>query len=301
MTIDHQLRAQLVTACEERGINPAGARLLHNYSNAIFHLPAEGALVRITVGAADIDRVRLTQTVTSWLARTHRFPATAPYRTIEPVGLPDGAAASFWEYHHQPEALTYSSADLAALLRCLHRIDDSDRPAGIEAWLPLTSLEAALAEGVPESVLPVEELLWLKEEITAIREDLSRVDWELTPGLIHGDAWAGNLLADSQSNSLLLGDWDWVSIGPREVDLVPTWHAARRYGRDAEWARRFAEAYGYDLAASPGFETLMRMRDFMQLTGPLRHSATQPRYLQALRQRLEGIRVGDREGQWKTM
>ena len=82
---------------------------------------------------------------------------------------------------------------------------------------------------------------------------------------------------------------------------MPAWHAARRYGRDATWTRQFADTYGYDLGASPGFETLMRMRDFMQLTGPLRHSATRPRYLEALRQRLNGIRSGDHIEQWKTM
>ena len=152
-----------------------------------------------------------------------------------------------------------------------------------------------------ETVLPPEDVAWLKQEIIAVRKELSAVQWDLPSGLVHGDAWAGNLLADSRSAGLLLGDWDWVSIGPREVDLVPTWHAARRYGRDAAWTDRFASTYGYDLATSPGFETLMRMRDFVQLTGPLRHSATQPRYLQALRQRLDGIRSGDREEQWKTM
>lgn len=301
MTTDHHLHAQLVTACEQRGVDPAGARLLHNYSNAIFHLPAQDALVRITVGAADYDQVRLTQIITGWLARTHRFPATAPYKSVEPVRLEGGTVASFWEYHQQPETLTYTSADLADLLRRLHCVDDSGRPSGIREWHPLRSLETALADDIPESVLSAEDLLWLRQEIATVRKELSEIDWELTPGLIHGDAWAGNLLADSSSRGLLLGDWDWVSIGPREVDLVPTWHAARRYGRDATWTRQFADTYGYDLGASPGFETLMRMRDFMQLTGPLRHSATQPRYLEALRQRLNGIRSGDRVEPWKTM
>ena len=301
MTTDHQLHAQLVAACEHRGINPAGARLLHHYSNAIFHLPAQDALVRITVGPADHDRVRLTQTVTAWLARTHDFPATAPYRTVEPVRLDSGAVASFWEYHRQPETLTYTSEDLARLLRRLHDINDADQPTGLDNWQPLASLETALADDIPEAVLPAEELTWLKQEIATVRKELSEITWELPPGLIHGDAWAGNLLADSRSSGLLLGDWDWVSIGPREVDLVPTWHAARRYGRDTAWTGAFAATYGYELSDSPGFETLMRMRDFMQLTGPLRHSAAQPRYLDALRQRLEGIRSGDRAGHWRTM
>jgi thiamine kinase-like enzyme len=301
VTTDHQLHAQLIAACEHRGIDPTGARLLHHYSNAIFHLPSQDALVRITVGTADIDRVQLTQTVTAWLAHSHRFPATAPYRSIEPVRLDGGVVASFWEFHRQPEMLVYDSADLAGLLRRLHDIDDTDQPTGLSEWHPLTSLEAALSDDLPESVLLAEELLWLKQEIATVRKELSDIAWELPSGLIHGDAWAGNLLADSHSAGLLLGDWDWVSLGPREVDLVPTWHAARRYGRDRSWTRHFADVYGYDLAASPGFETLLRMRDFMQLTGPLRHAATQPRYRQALRQRLDGIRSGDREEQWKTM
>ncbi|GAA2001273.1 aminoglycoside phosphotransferase family protein [Catenulispora subtropica] len=301
MRIDHLLQTKLESACGLRGINPAGARLLHNYSNTIFHLPADDVLVRITVGPADIERVRLTQAVTGWLARTHDFPATAPYRAVEPVRLADGAVASFWEYHQQPQQLEYTSADLAALLRRLHQIDDNGQPSGIGSWQPLTSLETALAENIPDTVLPADDLIWLKQEITAVREELADVRWELPYGLIHGDAWAGNLLARDRSTALLLGDWDWVSIGPREVDLVPTWHAARRYGRDTAWTQAFAETYDYELSDSPGFETLMRMRDFMQLTGPLRHSATQPRYRDALRQRLDGIRSGDRAGHWRTM
>ena len=301
MTMDHQLHARLVSACSLSGLDPAGARLLHNYSNAIIRLPAEDALVRITVGPADLHRVRLTQDITAWLARSCRFPATAPFRNVEAVVVDGGAVASFWEYHRQPAILDYTSADLAGLLLELHRTGSDGRPGGLPQWQALTSLEAALEDGVPETVLPPEELAWLKDEIAVVRAELSTVDWDLPAGLIHGDAWAGNLLADGHAPRLLLGDWDWVSSGPREVDLVPTWHAARRYGRDSAWTSRFAETYGYDLSISPGFETLMHMRDLVQLTGPLRHSATQPRYLQALRQRIEGIRSGDREEQWKTM
>src|SRR5206468_3056375 len=110
---DHQLQARLQSACAHSGLDPAGARLLHHYSNAIFHLPAADALVRITVGPADLERVRLTQDVTAWLARTHHFPATAPYGSVQAVQVDGGAVASFWEYHPQPARLAYTSADLA--------------------------------------------------------------------------------------------------------------------------------------------------------------------------------------------
>jgi hypothetical protein len=93
------------------------------------------------------------------------------------------------------------------------------------------------------------------------------------------------------------------------ISCVPTWHAARRYGRDA-WKSLFGYEYRYDLAEhrydladSPGYEPLMRMRDMMQLTGPgpLLRAGTDQRYFAFLRQRLAGIRTGGRTAQWLTL
>lgn len=301
MTNDRELQAQLAAACASADIDPTGARLIHHYSNAIYHLPAVDAIVRITVGPADLQQVQLTQAVTSWLVQSHQFPATAPLGTIDPVALDSGSVASFWEFHQQPADLKYSSTDLASLLHRLHAIDGDAIPVYLPPWIPLTSLESALTEAVPEAVLSRGEVVWLKQEIVEVREQLATVEWQLPPGLVHGDAWAGNLLADSRLGGLLLGDWDWVSNGPREVDLVPTWHATRRYGRDTAWKDAFAIEYGYDLADSPGYEALMHMRDMMQLTGPLRRASADQRYFTFLRQRLLGIRVGDRTSQWQTL
>ena len=43
--------------------------------------------------------------------------------------------------------------------------------------------------------------------------------------MIHGDAWWGNLLRDG--DRVVLADWDNVSTGPREIDLIPTLQAPR--------------------------------------------------------------------------
>jgi hypothetical protein len=100
---------------------------------------------------------------------------------------------------------------------------------------------------------------------------------------------------------VILTDWDWVSHGPREVDLIPTWHAARRYGRGPAWAAAFVDRYGYDLATWPGFPILMRMRDLVQITGPLRRARDSDRHRQALRQRVEGVRTGDTDCVWTML
>nr|WP_280218565.1 phosphotransferase [Nocardia neocaledoniensis] len=114
------------------------------------------------------------------------------------------------------------------------------------------------------------------------RIEFTAATWPLGHGLIHGDAWAGNLLWDTTRpphTQALLGDWDWAGIGPRKVDLIPTWHAAIRYGRDQAWVNDFIDTYRYDLTDYPdGYHLLRRMRDLVQLSGPLRRSSTSPQH-----------------------
>lgn len=167
---------------------------------------------------------------------------------------------------------------------------------------PLASLETALHEPAADRLRPGEQE-WLLDQVGLVRHEISRLHWPLEPGLIHGDAWAGNLLHDHVAgpDAVVLGDWDWVSHGPREIDLIPTWHAAIRYGRGPNWVRAFTDHYGYDLATSPGFDILMRMRDLVQITGPLRRATHAPAYHAALRQRLDAIRTGDTSTTWAAL
>jgi beta-phosphoglucomutase-like phosphatase (HAD superfamily) len=62
-------------------------------------------------------------------------------------------------------------------------------------------------------------------------------------------------------------------------------------GRGAPCARQFADTYGYDLGACEGYQTLLAMRDLVQLTGPIRRAEAAPQYRQALRQRLDSLRA----------
>lgn len=58
----------------------------------------------------------------------------------------------------------------------------------------------------------------------------ARLDFPLGYGWIHGDAYPGNTLWDS--DEALLADWDEVGTGPRELDLVNT-HQGARFGDPA--------------------------------------------------------------------
>ncbi|WP_412540239.1 phosphotransferase [Longispora sp. K20-0274] len=294
------LRHALETACAARGLSVSGATLMHHYSNAVYHLPAERAAARVTHGG-DIERACQVQAVVGWLNEHAAVAVTAPLPGAEAVAIDGTTTVSFWEYYPQPDGgPDFTSAHLAGVLRDLHGI--TDVPFELERWRPLASLAAALEEAVHTQALPADELSWLTGLVADVRNRVTALDSPLGHGVIHGDAWAGNLLWNTAAgpDATVLGDWDWVSIGPREVDLVPTWHAARRYGRGREWTDDFARVYGHDLAGWDGFETLLLMRDLMQITGPLRRVRDSPVFAEVLRERLSGVRAGT-SGGWRGL
>ena len=290
------LREALVSVCEQRDLPHSGARLLHHYSNAVFLLAPVGVVVRLTTSQRTSRTIGTSQATVTRLVHEHGFSATEPLDDVPPVRLLSGVTASFWRYYPQPDGTRpFEAADLAGLLRQLHAVAGLD--AGLPSWEPLGSLRGELARDEPLHGLSNGEAAWLRGAAGDIVQEMSEQEWPLGTGLIHGDAWAGNLLWNG--NQPILGDWDSVAVGPREIDLVPTWHAAVRYGRD--WVRDFVDVYGHDLASNPTFDLLLRMRDLVQLTGPLKRAAESPQHRAVLRQRFEAIRAGDRAERWVAL
>lgn len=295
-----ELRHTLEQACAERGLSTVDARLIHRYSNAVYHLPAEAAVARITSGS--LTQTQLAHNLTAWLIDRHGVAATAPLTDAPPVQATEGAVVSFWLYYPQPDGEPApTSIHLARVLRCLHDVEDV--PYELETWQPLTSLSAALADPAAVANLADDEHQWLTSYVAEVRAQVLALDFPLGHGVIHGDAWAGNLLWDTTSgtDAVVIGDWDWTSYGPREVDLIPTWHAAIRYGKGMAWANDFAQVYGYDLVRWDGFPVLFAMRDLVQLTGPLRRAGERPEFRAVLRERLDGIRGRDFQAVWRGL
>jgi hypothetical protein len=288
-------------ACAAANLDARGARLLHHSTNAVYHLPAENAVARVTIAPDAAVRIPRVVAAARWLVGDHHFPATRPLPGAEPVIREPDTVVSFWIYYPPPEPVEpLTSTHLAALLRTLHQIEAAPP---LPAWVPLASLSGTIADPALSASLTGDERHWLQDRIEHLLDELANLDWPLGVGIIHGDAWAGNLLPapGTPPVNAVLGDWDWVSMGPREVDLIPTWHAATRYGKGAAWSEAFAHRYGYDLACWEGFRTVMDMRDLVQLTGPLRRAGASPRHRAALRQRLRSLRAGDTTARWVAL
>lgn len=287
-------------ACRTRRLSARGARLLHHYNNAVFHLPEERAVARVNIGRP--VREPLKQTAARELVHRYGIAATKPLGGIQPVVSDATTCVSFWVFYPQPDpSPLLTSVHLASILRKLHDIDHL--ATGLDTWQPLWSLTSVLSDPAYLANLPAEDRDWLPRYVVDVREQVSALESPLGHGVVHGDAWAGNLLWDTVSGATaaVLGDWDSVSIGPREIDLIPTWHAAVRYGKGPEWADAFARVYGVDLRAWDGYQTLLRMRDLAQLSGPIRRAKDNPVFAQVLHERITGIRDGDHAAVWRAL
>lgn len=277
-------------------------QLLHHYSNAVVLLPGEGAVARVATGRHDVAQIKRAQDVTRWLGDQHSFPVTRPLPGVDLVQLDATTTVSFWVYYPQPSPpQPLNSAHLGRLLADLHAIPDP--PGDLPPWVPLASLDHALGDDTASLALDNADRAWLLRRIDEVRDELATLDWPLGHGLIHGDAWVGNLLCAPAAThgGAVLGDWDRVAHGPREVDLIPTWHAARRYGKGPAWTRDFIHRYGHDLAGWSGFRALLAMRDLVQVSGPLRRAPHSPPHARVLRQRVAGLRAGDTTTVWTAL
>jgi aminoglycoside phosphotransferase (APT) family kinase protein len=287
-----EARSVLSNACRRVGLDASDAELLRLRSNAVFLLPRAAVVVRIATSPSAPQRLPAVLAATRWLSE-RGFP------TVVPVDLPQplqegGRTVTFWRYVPGGRERA-STRDLARLLRALH---DEPMPAlGLPALTdPLAGLRRTLDDS--RGVLADDERAWLTArvaDLTLAWEQLGLAD---RPVLLHGDTWIDNVLHAADDRVLLL-DWDHVCVGPREWDLLPTYHGRRRFGLTDQDVDEFADAYGSDLRHSPGYPTLMTIRDFYAIGIHIRNAAGDAFSRRELKVRLDSLLTEDVSVQWR--
>ncbi|RBQ13866.1 aminoglycoside phosphotransferase family protein [Spongiactinospora rosea] len=281
--------AALQRACRAAGLDPAGARLMRSFASTVYHLPEEGVVVRLAEPTpGKYDRLVASLRVTRWLAE-RGYPATRPLDVKQPVAE-EGFLVTFW-HHEEDEGDRHDPAALGPMLRRLH--DLPPVPFELPVYDPFGPVRTAIAAC---RVLGVGDRGWLLDRCSALAETYyERLRFTLPYGLIHGDAHRGNLIR--ASGRLLLCDWDSVSAGPREIDLVPTLQGAR-FGYTAAQRAEFCRSYGHDVREWEGYAVLRDMRELRTLTAVLRNAHRDPATADILSFRLASLRAGD-DRQWQ--
>jgi len=281
-------------ACRQVGLGTRNARLIRLGSNAVFRL-TDSVVVRIARHDAGIVCGRRTVAVARWL-ESQDYPAARVLRFEQPLTI-DGHAVTFWEAVSPIGNEWATLPQIAALLVKLHKLEP---PPGLSLpeVAPFARAEARIASS---AWLTPENRGVLTDMLTGLRERYARLDWELTTGVIHGDATAGNALRNRDGRAVLV-DLDNFAIGHREWDLVLSaaysdsfgWHTRKEYAE-------FARAYGYDIMRWPGYPTLRELSEFLMVTWVVTKAGESERAAAEARKRIASLRTGASRRDWDPL
>ncbi|GIM94405.1 aminoglycoside phosphotransferase family protein [Paractinoplanes toevensis] len=298
-----ELARGLAAVRQRAGLTAGDARLMRFTINAVYHL--DSRVIRLARGEVAQQRAEKVVAGMGLLSR-HDVPAVELVDDIaQPVAVNDWVA-TVW--HYLPHSTVRPEpVELAAPLFRLHSI--AEKPGFLPAWTPIETARRRLesvcklsGEGMVFTKnwsrtrvgVPLDELLeTLRSRCDDLEGRVNETIWELRPGVIHGDAHVGNLLAGR------LCDFDSLALGPREWDLVPLAHSVVRFGDPVKPYENFAAAYGFDLSSSALWPLLRDVRELQLVTSVLDRLFGRPEVADTLSHRLRTYLAGDQHAVWR--
>jgi hypothetical protein len=273
------------------GLDVHGVELIKFTNNAVLRLPTAGVVLRIAgssvIGARVDHVVRAARLFTQ-----HQVSTVRLWPGGESPVVIRGHEITIWD--DVPTLRDPGPDDLARLLLSVHAISVASEELPI--WDPIAGIRRriATADGVDADVLR-----FLAAECDQVAEqllDLENVDPLLPRGLLHGDAFLGNVIVGPAGP--VLCDFDSTSWGPREWDLIPVAVGARRFDYGGDLQRRLAAGYGVDVTTWKGFRPLCRLRELQLVTSVLPVLKANPRLRAQWRVRLSSLRRHDEDARW---
>lgn len=281
--------ATLRDAVRSVGLDAHDAHRVWQHATLVYLLPAEQIIARMKQGNEASVAAERAVAVTRWLC-AQGFPATEPADVEQPVRL-DNYVVTFWWYYPQKKRQSPEPFHLGALLRQLHQFPPP--PIELPVYQPLAKFAAVTQAS---GSLTADDREWLLAQRATLLDTYHQLNFPLGVGHIHGDAYPGNVLWNGDRP--MLGDWDETALGPRELDLANT-HQGVRFGRTARQLSAFNAAYGYDVTAWAGFQTLRAIRDLHTLSPHIRladHGDEQA--ADQMRHRIRTLRQGKTTTLW---
>jgi aminoglycoside phosphotransferase (APT) family kinase protein len=114
----------------------------------------------------------------------------------------------------------------------------------------------------------------------------------LDRGVVHGDAWQGNVVVPHRGGRPVLLDLDHVAVGPQEWDLVPIAVDHTDFARISvqEYEKFVDAAGGTDVTSSPAFVVLAAITEIRWTAFTVRKAATDDRFVDEVHHRIRCLR-----------
>jgi aminoglycoside phosphotransferase len=276
--------------CRRNGLDPTGAHLIKFTINAVVALPEAGAVLRIAGSAPTRARLPAVIAAARWFAE-HDLPTVRLWPDLEQPLNVDGHRATVWQ-QTPAGGPSPTPADLAATLLAIHELDD---PPDLPRWAPMEGMRRRLGRAVDVDAATLD---LLTDRCITLDHDLAALHVEplIPPGVIHGDAHLGNLIAAPAGP--VLCDFDSTGIGPREWDLAPAAAGAVRFDYGPRVHNELSAAYGVDITTWPGFPILRRVRELQMVISVLPLLGANPALRPQWEHRLATLDQPDADRPW---
>jgi hypothetical protein len=263
--------------------------LLRLTNNAVFAAPQAGIVIRITRSYRLRARAAKVAALGRWFGEIDAPTIRLATDLEQPLKV-DGLRATVWSYL-PPRPPSPDVTDLGQVLRAFHQLGAPPLP--LPTWDPVGDARTRLADA--EALAEVDRQ-FLLDWCERLEDQLAELAQQQPPGLVHGDAHAGNLLrrADDQ---IVFCDFDATCLGPWQVDLVAVPVGETRFGRPGAHAR-LAAAYGYDVTTDSAWPLLREARELKMVVAAVPLLASGPGVAQEFTTRLRSIQQHDDTARW---
>jgi len=281
----------LRVGCAQVGLDVSRAQLLRMGENAMYALPTERVVVRISRSEDLVERVSREVDVARWLTSLE-FPSVSLAPDLPQVFRADGRLLTFWRLEADTKAQA-SAPDLGRILRDLHALPEPPMP------LPLFDPFAAVPERIERATdVAFDDREFLRELTERLARDYKRLARETPSGFIHGDAHVANLIVTP--SRVVLCDFENVAWGPEEWDLTPMAVRVQRFGLLRADYQAFALSYGRDVMEWEGFPTLRAVREVTMTSWLMQNVGESRDIAEEFRQRIDSLRQGDHVRRWRA-
>ncbi|MFI6497203.1 phosphotransferase family protein [Nonomuraea typhae] len=264
--------------------------LIRFSENAIYRMGA-GVVARI----CRPGQVRIAHRevlVARWLEKRD-VPAVRLVTGLPQPTVVHDQAVTWW--HELPPHRPGTTLEVAEALRRLHAAGPPDE--GLDPLDPFARLAIRIDAA---HTLTEDDRAWMRQHLADLQQGYATLPAGLPHGIVHGDAWGGNLAVTEDGRGVLL-DLERCTLGPPEWDLISTAVKAFTVAQiTADEYQESVRAYGHDVTRWGGFETLRDIREFRMTCMAAQVAAENPARQPEIEYRLACIRGerGQRPWTW---